>query len=211
MTYSKQLSRTIKALIFDAFIIALQIGGVGRTYAGPFQPLLDSLDDRPLGAMTDKEILRSSQISYRAEGGFTGVASYGVILSCINGQVSVMKSIYDPRLPADKANSREISSMDPKDYIRLWENLDRHALFKMQDAPEPRMDIADEFTVHFYAKVENKFNQFHVYGISRPEAARYFAFRKLIDDSVQMQTLWDTHAHYAQNLDSPNLSAGTEN
>src|SRR6185369_11388809 len=105
--------------------------------AGPFKQLLNSVDE-PQEAnlnISDREILKSSQISYRAEGGFTGVRSYGVILSCVNGHVSVLKSILDPRLPSSKASTRQIGTMSTDQYVQLWDNLDRQALLKMKDAP----------------------------------------------------------------------------
>ncbi|MCG3205922.1 MAG: hypothetical protein KCHDKBKB_02646 [Elusimicrobia bacterium] len=148
--------------------------------------------------LSDKEILKVSQLSYQAEGGFSGVQSYGVILSCVNGQVSLLKTIHDPRFPSDKAILRQIGHMATEDYLKLWNTLDRHGIFKTANAPKPKMDIMDEFTVRFHAKVGERHHQFDVYGISRPEAARYFSLQKLIDNSVQMQSLWTVHNETAK-------------
>lgn len=186
----------IKGFIVDFFVLILQLGNMNLSSAAE---------------ITDKEILKNSQISYRAEGGFSTVQSYGVILSCVNGRVSVLKSIYDPRLSADKARSREVGEMPVEQYVELWNNLDRYSLLKMQDAPRPKNDIQDEFTIHFAAKVGKLFHEFDVYGISRPESARYFAVRKMIDDSVQMKSLWETHQHLARHLDDKPLTAEKAN
>lgn len=191
------------------------MGSVNQAFGGPFKHLLKT-DEQAEIKISDKEILKESQISYRAEGGFTGVQSYGVILSCVNGKVSVMKSIYDPRLSSEKSRTREIGSMELEKYVRLWNNMDQQALFKMQDSPLPKMDIADEFTLHFYAKAGKNLHQFQVVGISRTEAARYFAIRKLIDDAVQMQALWNVHNDLAKNikdahLDDSSVVAANEN
>ena len=197
----------IKGVICDLLIFAMQFGNVSVSNAGPFKKLLNSVENpQPQVEISDKEILSASQLSYRAEGGFTGVQSFGVILSCVNGRVSVMKSIYDPRLAADRARTREIGTMSPDTYLALWNNLDRHALFKMTDAPLPTRDIEDEFTVHFYAKAGKMLHQFDVVGISRPEAARYFAVQRLIDGSVKMQALWGLHQNLAKKLDDSSLA-----
>lgn len=176
----------LKSLLCDFLIFALQWGVVSPTYAN--------------SALEEKEIIRESQLSYRAEGGFTGVESFGVILSCVNGQVSVMKSINDPRLSPQQAHMREVGTMNIIKYLDLWKDLDRSAVLSMADAPLPKTDIRDEYTVHFYAKLGESFHQFDVNGITRPEVSRYFAIRKLIDDSVQMQALWATHQNTAKAL-----------
>ncbi len=196
------MRKFLKSLVIDLFIIVLQFGGTGgRAYAVEELESANVADSVPrvsTDQITESDVLKNSQISYRADGGFSGIESYGVILSCINGQVSVMKSIFDPRLPADKAQFRDISTMDSEQYLLLWNALDRMALLKLADAPRPKMDILDEFTVEFNAKIKNNSHKFTVYGISRPEAARYFAVRKVIDDSVHMQAFWDQHTHASE-------------
>ncbi len=138
-------------------------------------------------------LLKNSQISYRAEGGFTGIRSYGVLISCVDGKVSVLKSIYDPRLGRDRSRVRHIEKLDRDDYLSLWRSLEKQAVFKAQNAPQPKGDILDEFTLTFSLKVRDSQHRFLVYGISRPEAARYFAFRNLIDTTVNMGALWRAH------------------
>lgn len=178
-----------KGLIFDLFIIGLQLGAWNTAQAAVVTP-------------NEERLLQNSQISYRAEGGFTGVQSYGVILSCVNGRISVMKSIYDPRLPADKAQMREIASMDKDTYLKLWDDLNKQAFFKTPDAPQPKHDIADEFTVNFHAKIGEEHHEFQVYGISLPSSSRYFGIRKRIDDSVNMSALWYSHKNVARSIES---------
>lgn len=178
----------VKGLICDALIFAMQFGGVSA-YGGSVKTRL-----------SDNAILKDSELAYNAEGGFTGVQSYGVILSCVNGRVSVLKSIYDPRLSPEKAKTREIATMDPKKYLALWRNVDRHAIFKFSNCPQPTREIYDEFTVRFTARVGKKCHRFEVAGISRPIAARYYAIRELIDASVRMEALWDAHALSSKNV-----------
>ena len=166
--------------------------------AGPFEHLLASVDNGVETRYSDADLLANSQISYRAEGGFTGVQAYGVILSCVHGKISVLKTISDPRLPDQASTVHDVSSITQSEYFALWDNLDRQALFQTTDAPEPKMDIADEFTVTFHAKVGDAHHEFHVRGISRPEAARYYALRQLIDDAVHMKALWNVHSNVAR-------------
>lgn len=185
-----------------AWVVITLISSVSS--ASTFEKLLSDQNQPP--KLTDDQILANSQISYRAEGGFTGVESYGVIVSCVKGKISVMKSIYDPRLQKDNARMRQIGSLSKEDYLVLWENLDRQAIFKMKDSAPLTMDVYDEFTNHFYVKVGDYLHQFDVVGISLPEASRYFAIRKLIDDSVSMHSLWSTHTSLARHLKEPSLT-----
>jgi hypothetical protein len=205
-----KIERSFKSLFCLVFSVLFSLVSLKPCSAGPFKELLNNYDSATDATeLSNDEILKSSQISYRAEGGFTGVQSYGVILRCVNGKVSVMKSIYDPHLSGDKGQIRDIGSMNFDDYLALWNNLDRHAVFKMADAPLPKMDILDEFTIQFNAKVGNTFHHFQVYGISRPEAARYFALRKLVDDAVGMQELWNNHSELVRNLGSSSPTVRT--
>jgi len=191
--------------IIGAFIVAVLIN-FKPVLAGPFEHLLNPDKPAPKITLDRESLLESSQVSYRAEDGFTGVHSYGVIISCVKGKISVMKSIYDPRLPDSQSRIRQLGSMDEQSYLALWDNLKNNAIFRMQDAPQPAEDISDEFTVSFFAKVGGSLHQFRVYGISRPDASRYFAIQKLIDDSVQMASLWNAHTNLAARLESPEIS-----
>src|SRR4051812_31659944 len=47
---------------------------------------------------SNDELLEKSQISYAADGGFTGVRSFSVIISCVNGRISTLKTIRNPRV-----------------------------------------------------------------------------------------------------------------
>lgn len=174
---------------------------ISSSHAGPFYKLMENksqFEHRP----SDSELLKESQISYRAEGGFTGVESYGVIISCVKGKISVMKSIHDPRLKNEAARVRQLGNMNQNDYLRLWGDLQRQAFFKMRDSNPLTMDINDEFTNYFIAKVGGKSHKFEVVGISRPEASRYYALRERIDQSVNMKSLWSSHENLARHFDS---------
>src|SRR5262245_11337333 len=79
--------------------------------------------DKPILIISEKDILKDSQISYRADGGFTGIKSYGVIISCVNGKISTLKSFHDPhRYPGPL---RQKGSMDRMTYLKLWDSLKR--------------------------------------------------------------------------------------
>jgi hypothetical protein len=195
-------SGIVRKYLFPAFIF---ISFSSLSWATPFEHLLNK-EERPIKSVSKKAILANSQISYRAEGGFSGVESYGVIISCVKGKMSVMMSIYDPRLHEDNSRVRRLGSMDSGEYLNLWDNLQRQALFKLQDSPPLTMDITDEFTNHFFVKVQDKHHQFNVVGISRPESSRYYAIRQLIDQSVNMRSLWDIHHNLARHLEEPSLT-----
>jgi hypothetical protein len=143
--------------------------------------------------LSNSALLRDSQISYRAEGGFSGVESYGVIISCVRGKISVLKSLYNPKLGTSRSRIRQIGSMDKKTYLNLWAHLKKHSVVAMKDCPQPSEDIHDEFTVSFHTKVGGQTHKFKVYGIGRPEASRYFALRCLIDTAANMKSIWDIH------------------
>jgi hypothetical protein len=68
------------------------------------------------------------------------------------------------------------------------------------------MDINDEFTNYFVAKVGKQSHKFEVVGISRPESAKYFAIRERIDQSVNMKSLWSTHDALASRFDETTLT-----
>jgi hypothetical protein len=185
-------------------VVLAFLGAAHSALAGPFQRLLTSVQDGAEERFSNKDLLANSQISYHADGGFTSVQSYGVILSCVNGKISVLKSISDPRLPDKAALVHDVSTISQREYLELWDNLDRQALFQMSDAPLPKVDIADEFTVTFHAKVGSVHHEFSVRGIGRPEAARYFAIRELVDNAVHMKALWNVHSNVAR-LDQDSL------
>lgn len=156
--------------------------------------------------LTQEKLLKDSQISYRAEGGFTGVRSYGVIISCVKGKISVMKTAYDPRLPEEQARIHQIGILSQEQYLALWDELQKRSVLTMRNAPLPKFDITDEFTVHFYAKAGVDENNFQAYGLSRPEISRYLAVRKMIDETVNMSALWSSHSALARTLDVPEVS-----
>ena len=160
-------------------------------------------------------LLARSQISYRAEGGFSGVESYGVIISCVNNQVSVMASIHDPRVPSEPM--RKLSHMSTDKYLALWDSLVRQAALKLDDGPVIDHDVLDEFTVSFTVSVMDQTHQFRAQALSLPECARYQAVRSLIDDAVDMAALWKTHDQMAgvhvpddQKITFQTLEAGLE-
>lgn len=148
--------------------------------------------------LSKQSILKQSQISYKAQGGFTGVESYGVLISCSGGKISVLKTLRDPRLGQKEGHLRQAGTLDTNAYLRLWESLSRLSLFSTPDAPQPKMDILDEFTFMFEAQAGSQRHGFKVYGISRPEAARHFAIKNAIDMAAGMDSLWHTHQSLAK-------------
>lgn len=153
----------------------------------------NSADDEPIINVSNREILKYSHVAYRAMGGFTGVKSYSVLITCINGKISVLNSIHDPKVPGKKSVVRKKSNMNVSDYLALWDGLRKQRIFNVQNAPKPNMDILDEFTFAFDVQAGDQANQFDIYGLSRPEGARYFAIKSLIDEAGNMASLWDQH------------------
>lgn len=152
----------------------------------------------PLINASRNDILKNSQISYRAEGGFTGIHSYSVIVTCVRGKISTLQSIHDPRIRNGNSHLRRAGRMDKVSYLNLWKSLNNLAVLNIKDAPNPKMDILDEFTVKFEARAGDYKNTFKVYGCGRPEAARYYAVKNIIDQSVDMRSLWATHSRLAK-------------
>jgi hypothetical protein len=187
---------------------ALFLGLVSQSLASPFQDLLKT-DQEPMPNFSREELLDNSQISYRAEGGFTGVESFSVIISCVKGKISILKSIQDPRLDESHSRIRQLGSMEAENYLQLWEEMNKHALFQMKDTSPVSMDILDEFTHHFYAKVGERYHKFQAQGINRPDASRCFAIRQLIDDAVQMSSLWNEHENLTMIYGQPALTQST--
>ena len=149
----------------------------------------------PKIATDPASLLARSQISYRAEGGFSGVESYGVIISCVNNQISVLESIHDPRVPSEPM--RRLGHMTPDEYLALWDSLIRQAALKLPDGPTIKQDVLDEFTVTFTAGVMDQTHQFRAQALSLPECARYQAIRSVIDNAVDMASLWKKHDQMA--------------
>lgn len=173
-----RIKRILAALSVAAFLAAPAFGEAAIAVAPPLP------DDA-------KSVLARSQVSYRAEGGFSGVESYGVIISCVGGEVSMMASIHDPRLPSEPM--RKIGRISPERYLELWNALLRQASVRMTDGPILDRDVLDEFTVTFNLSVSDRNHRFRAQGLSLPECARYQAVRSLIDDTVQMADLWKAH------------------
>jgi len=148
---------------------------------------------------SNEEILKNSQVSYRAEGGFSDVISYGIIISCVDGKISVFKSIHDPKLVDEDHKRFELGSMTHEKYIALWKKLANMNVFIAKDVPDPKEDILEEFTYSFHVKIGKKENQFNVYGIQRPAASHLFAFKSLIDKSADMESFWNSGERVVQN------------
>lgn len=162
---------------------------------GPSGLRAESPSFQPKIATDASSLLARSQISYRAEGGFTGVESYGVIISCVNNQISVLESIHDPRVPSEPM--RKLGHMSTDQYLALWDSLIRQAALKLTDGPTIDHDVLDEFTVKFNVSVMDQGHQFRAQALSLPECARYQAVRSLIDQAVDMAALWKTHDQLA--------------
>jgi hypothetical protein len=122
------------------------------------------------------------------------VGGYAVILSCVDGKISTYRSVKNNR----HGTFRKTGTLTKEAYLNLWDDALRRRIFEMKDAPAPRQDILDEFTVHFEAKVGDASNQFSAYGCSRPEAAAYFALRSLLDQAADMKTIWSLHNSIAR-------------
>ncbi len=136
-----------------------------------------------------KDILAKSQLSYHATGGFTEVNSFAVIITCANGKISTYRSVRNNR----HGTFRRTGTLSKEAYLALWDEMLRRRIFEMQDAPAPKQDILDEFTVNFEVKVGDASNKFAAYGCSRPEASSYFALRSLMDQTADMKAIWDIH------------------
>lgn len=155
-------------------------------------PFLASAQGNPVEFNAD-DIIQKSQISYRAQGGFTSINSYGVILSCVNGKISVLKSITDPNLNTNGGRIHELAEMDQDQYLALWDKLHKVSALNAKNVPNPRLDILEEFTHTFHLQVGDQSHQFQVYGINRPEASRHFAIKTIIDQAANMKSMWNSH------------------
>lgn len=153
---------------------------------GSFSPMAEASN---IKNPSKKELLSKSQLSYRASGGFTEVNSFSVIISCVDGKISTYRSLRNNRHGA----LRRTGTMTKVEYLNLWDKMLRHRVMSMPNAPEPKHDILDEFTVEFEAKVGKTTHNFSARGCSRPEASRHFAIRNLLDQAADMKTVWDLH------------------
>lgn len=187
------LNKALKEAVFIAFI-QLLVYSPAHAQHKQKQPL----PTRPKIQVSDKEILKKSQVAYRAEGGFTGVISYGVIIGCVEGKISVLKSIHDPKLVDPDHKKFELGSMTHEKYLNLWHTMEKMNVFGTNDIPDPKLDIMDEFTFTFNVKVGDKENQFRVFGIDRSEASRHFAFKSIIDKTTDMDSFWNSEPAVAQ-------------
>lgn len=189
-------SRLIKEL---AILVWVQLLVVGPNHAR-FLRATNSIETPPLQAIqaTKSEILKDSSISYRAEGGFTGVKSFSVIISCVRGKVSILKTIRDPRSGLKNQVHRQTKTMTREKYVKLWKCLKRQCILTVPDAPDPEIDILDEFTFKFEARVGKQKNNFKIYGMSRPGASRYFALKNIIDKAADMASFWSYHESLAR-------------
>jgi hypothetical protein len=178
------------------FVVWIQLLVFGNSYSiVEAKPRLDKTHVVHITKVIDKkDLLAKSELSYRATGGFSEVNSYTVILSCVNGKISTFRAVRNNR----HGIFRKPGTMSQEAYLNLWDNMLRRKVFEMKDAPTPRQDILDEFTVHFEAKVGDATNKFAAYGCSRPEAAPYFAIRNLIDQAADMKIVWDLHNNIAR-------------
>ena len=178
-------NRRLRLLLKEAFFIVwLQVLALHPSFSAPHKKIENRAAKTATTHFTDKELLKKSQISYHAVGGFTGVKSYSVMISCVDGHVSALSSITDPHARIAATALKKKSNMTAKEYVALWDNLKRHHVFNKKDNSKPKQDILDEFTVHFEAKVGDREHEFKVYACSRPEAAQYFAIRSLLDNAV---------------------------
>lgn len=128
----------------------------------------------PAISILPMDILAHSQISYRADGGFTGVQSFSVLISCVDGQISFLKSIHDPRSEEANSTLRQIGSLGKDEYLTLWDILLKCRVFNIPNAPDPKTDLLDEFTYTFDVSVGSENHQFRIYAMSRPGGSSVF-------------------------------------
>ena len=183
----------IALLTFTAVSLALMPAAHASTRSHKEERGGPSSSAAPRTVYSEADILRRSQISYRADGGFTGVNSYGAVISCVNGQISVLKTMIDPRITRDHGRIHQTGTLDKSDYLTLWRELERTNLLNTKDGPPLRRETLDEFTYTFSLSVGNEGREFSVQAIGRPEAARHFALRSLIDRTTGMAGLWKIH------------------
>src|SRR5262245_28893050 len=111
-------------------IVLSVIGFLAAPLSAAVGPCVNGIQASLNPAPNPYDVLQRSQIAYRAEGGFSGVESYGVIISCVKGEVSVMSSIHDPRIP-DGEPIRRFEHMNAEKYLALWNSLVKQAGLKL--------------------------------------------------------------------------------
>jgi hypothetical protein len=182
--------KLIKLVVREGFFILwLQVLMAGNSYqARAAAPQLPN----------QSEILAKSQLSYQAEGGFTNVKSYSVLITCVDGKISTLKSMHNPA-GKHREPIRISGTMSSRDYLELWKSASRQGVLSLQDAPAPRAERLDQFTIHFEASAGSSKNKFKVFACSRPEVSRYYSLRNLLDQAVNMQSLWNAQENLARN------------
>ena len=143
--------------------------------------------------VAENSILKNSQISYRATGDGPGVQSFGVIISCVDGKISILKSLRDPDINHSLPQIRQIGNISQKEYLNLWRNLEELKFWNMDDAKDPTDLGTHHFTTEFFVKLDQKMHKFKVKDLDRPEFSSYLTIQKLIDKTANMQTLWDSY------------------
>jgi len=198
--YFKQYIYTPKRFLKEmAILFLVQLLVVAPNHAGFWnksKPVTKT--DSFVLTFSDKEIMKNSFLSYKAVGGFSSIRSYNVMISCKNGKISVLKSIHNPKRNKRSPTIRQRGSMPKQEYLALWHRLNRQRVFNLPDAPDPKRNLHDEFTFHFQARVGKYENNFKVYGVHRPEAARYFCIKNLLDSASDMSSLWYRHGALAK-------------
>ena len=140
-------------------------------------------------------LLEDSAISYRADGGFTGIQGYSVLIVCRAGAVSTLATIHDPRRDEPL---RRTGHMTEEEYLALWEQLNRQRVFATTDVERPKWEIRDEFTIRFEVRAGRLEHAFSVHGLNRPEASKLFAIQSLLDQAAGMSHLWSFHDQTAK-------------
>ena len=189
-------SRLVKEAVVFGIIQLLIIGPNNAAFWNKSKKT--AIKPAPPVQFTNQEVLKNSFISYRATGGFTGVQSYSVLISCVEGRISVLKTIRNPKYNKKDPTIRQRTKMSHRDYLNVWNHLRRQNIFRVQSAPDPKHDITDEFTYYFDARVGEHTNKFKIYGMSRPSGSRYFALKSLMDKSTNMASLWNRHTNLAR-------------
>jgi hypothetical protein len=153
-----------------------------------------------LGAqnVSDDTLLERSQLSYRAEGELANSEAYGVIISCVKGQISVLTSVHNPRLPNEPI--RRVGRLAPERYLKLWNDLERAGLYELRDNLQDEKRSVGGFSVAFNMAAGADARQFRAQGLALPESFRYRIVRSLIDEAAQVAAVWEAHQEMAADV-----------
>ena len=177
------------ALVFFATCFGTRLGATSQEDRSPESTPAKNQIKTEL----QEKIKKKSQISYRADLKGASIRSYGVIISCIDGKVSAIRSLYDPSLASDPRPIRQIVDLDLDQYLNLWDSLIRRGALDMKDRPPSTLPHSEESSVHFLLSLGKDTHEFSVTDLNRPEMATFLALQSLIDRTADMRSLWDSY------------------